>query len=68
MIFSRLHRLRLRLGLFRAKNYATITIKRICGKPQYLPWWQGQSDGYAFSTYRQAVRHIRRQVRLGVRP
>jgi len=79
---SRLHRLRLRLGLFRAKNYAELFHSQT--KPDIFYWrwrdtdkWCDDSEIWSdkdnkptpeASTRHRAIRHIRRSIKLGVRP
>jgi hypothetical protein len=82
-----LHRLRLRLGLFRWKNYAdifpedfsepvsslftyltgtTVTVQRY--RWRVCNWPASPVTAGVFESYRDAIRHIRRCVRQGVRP
>jgi hypothetical protein len=81
-----LHRLCLRLGLFRWKNYAEIvlvdmsepvtslftdltgaTVRVQCYRWRVYGRWSSAVNA-PFETYRDAIRHIRRCVRLGERP
>ncbi len=66
-LLSRLNRLRLGLGLFRWWNYAALRQK---GEFWWVQWysWLDSLWGGLFKTSRRAIRHIRRCVRLGVRP
>ena len=64
-----LNRLRLRLGLFRAENYATFRLIAQTGRP-LAPFWvvhwisYDGNDG-CFRDRRQAIAHIRRCVKKG---
>lgn len=79
---SCVHRLRLRLGVFRWKNYAELFHSQT--KPDIFYWrwrdtgrwcddleiWSDKDNKPTpeASTCRRAIRHIRRSVRRGVRP
>lgn len=62
-----LHRLRLRLGLFRWKNYAWID-EGVWEWHDRVSPFRGIQPACPLITRRQVVRHIRRCVRQGVRP
>jgi hypothetical protein len=67
-LFHRLNRARLRLGLFRSKNYAELYFDDETRCPFWEVRWRESLNEVGWDTKRQATHYIRRCVRRGVRP